>query len=189
MPRATVHKHFNVIIVVPLFTFLLYQVLIWCEIDYQLVLRNTLFFVLAFLYGTFFFSPDLDVAYMNRLWSWRIIFNFPFIPYALLFRHRGISHHPFWGLISRVLYLLLLIILGVYLYFLMRTFWNVGLVKEDLGGEAQKTVFFIGSWGKEFQAFLWKNRLSCLLVILGFFISDFSHLALDRLSRFWPFKR
>ena len=60
-------------------------------------------FVLAYAFSMLFLSPDLDLArsraarrWGNARWLWT--------PYALIFRHRGLSHHPLVGPVTRIVY-------------------------------------------------------------------------------------
>ncbi|MEO1335144.1 MAG: metal-binding protein [Myxococcota bacterium] len=60
----------------------------------------------AYLFGTFFVTPDLDLAEQHvlakRNWGW---LGFIWVPYGLLFSHRGISHGWFFGPLTRLIYL------------------------------------------------------------------------------------
>jgi uncharacterized metal-binding protein len=67
---------------------------------------DTICFIGAFIYGTFFLHPDLDLARNVRLLSLKGLLTFPFRPYSYLFRHRGISHMPVVGTLTRILWLL-----------------------------------------------------------------------------------
>lgn len=60
----------------------------------------------AFIYGTLFLHPDLDLARNIRLFSLKGLLTLPFRPYSYLFRHRGISHWPIIGTLTRVAWLL-----------------------------------------------------------------------------------
>ncbi|MEM7674823.1 MAG: metal-binding protein [Myxococcota bacterium] len=73
----------------------------------------------AYLFGTFFVTPDLDLAEQHvlakRNWGW---FGFMWVPYGLLFSHRGISHGWFLGPLTRLLYLVAvaaLVVFGAYM--------------------------------------------------------------------------
>ena len=63
-------------------------------------------FACAFIYGTLFLHPDLDLARNVRLFSLKGVLTLPFRPYSYLFRHRGMSHLPLIGTLTRVLWLL-----------------------------------------------------------------------------------
>ncbi len=59
---------------------------------------------IGFIIGTELITPDLDTASTpsHRVgWIW--------LPYRLAFKHRGVSHNPFLGFISRILYIALII--------------------------------------------------------------------------------
>jgi len=61
-------------------------------------------FVGSYLFSMLFLSPDLDLPQSRAFRRWGI-FRWLWIPYTRLFRHRGLSHRPFLGPLSRVLYL------------------------------------------------------------------------------------
>ncbi len=76
-------------------------------------------FALSYLYATLYLNPDLDLAYQIKLFSIRGLLSLPFRPYARLFRHRGLSHVPFVGTLTRLIYLALVagaVFFGVYRY-------------------------------------------------------------------------
>lgn len=68
-------------------------------------LIDAISFAIAFVYGTFFLHPDLDLARQTRLFSLKGLLTFPFRFYSYLFRHRGISHAPILGTFTRVFWL------------------------------------------------------------------------------------
>jgi len=63
-------------------------------------------FVGAYLFGTFFMSPDMDLDRCRPSSNWGIL-RFLWHPYARIFKHRGLSHVPIFGTLTRVLYLLM----------------------------------------------------------------------------------
>ncbi len=63
-----------------------------------------LLFSAVFAYATFFFNPDLDLAARIKLFSLRGILTLPFRVYSMIFRHRGISHHPLFGTLTRLVW-------------------------------------------------------------------------------------
>jgi len=67
-------------------------------------------FVLAYAFSMLFLSPDLDLARSraSRRWGFARVL---WLPYALLFRHRGLSHSPLLGPLTRILYLLAIALL------------------------------------------------------------------------------
>jgi len=61
-------------------------------------------FVLAYAFSMLFLSPDLDLARSRAFRRWGLA-RWLWIPYALLFRHRRLSHHPILGFVTRLVYL------------------------------------------------------------------------------------
>ncbi len=96
MPSGKTHDRINMIILfVILFSFfsLLKRPVLPFPASY-LETRRIIVFSLAYLFGTFFLSPDLDTRSAPfRRWG---IFKIIWIPYQFL-GHRGILHHPVFG--------------------------------------------------------------------------------------------
>jgi len=63
-----------------------------------------LVFAAAYLFSALLLSPDLDLARSDPHNRWGYL-RVCWIPYAKLFRHRGLSHNPLIGPLSRLLYL------------------------------------------------------------------------------------
>ena len=60
-------------------------------------------FAAGYLASLFLFSPDLDTKSASyRRWG---PLRYLWLPYILLFRHRGISHNPIIGPLLRLLYI------------------------------------------------------------------------------------
>lgn len=68
---------------------------------------SLVFFSGAYVAASLFLSPDLDLAESDVARRWRGA-RFLWRPYALLFRHRGISHSLVFGPLTRLLYLALI---------------------------------------------------------------------------------
>ncbi len=62
-------------------------------------------FVVAYLFGTFLLSPDLDLKTSDPVKNWGIL-RWLWRPYARFFKHRGLSHVPIVGTMTRVIYIL-----------------------------------------------------------------------------------
>jgi uncharacterized metal-binding protein len=69
-------------------------------------------FTLAYAFSMLFLSPDLDLARSRASRRWRTA-RILWIPYALVFRHRGLSHHPLLGPATRIAYLGAVVALAV----------------------------------------------------------------------------
>lgn len=64
-------------------------------------------FTVSYLFGTFLLSPDLDLKENASSKNWGL-FRLFWRPYSALFRHRGLSHTPVVGTLTRILYLAVL---------------------------------------------------------------------------------
>ena len=62
-------------------------------------------YAMAYLLSTFLLSPDLDLRENQSKKNWGLL-RYLWGPYAGLFKHRGISHTPFLGTLTRLIYLL-----------------------------------------------------------------------------------
>lgn len=69
----------------------------------------------CFLYGTFFMSPDVDVANKIKIWSVRGVLTLPYRSYAIVFKHRGISHSLLFGTLTRLFWVAGLVLLMMFL--------------------------------------------------------------------------
>jgi|Deesub1362B_J571_1020462.scaffolds.fasta_scaffold05699_2 uncharacterized metal-binding protein len=67
-------------------------------------------FSLAYAAASLLLSPDLDLARSGPARRWGAL-RWLWLPYAWLFRHRGLSHSPLWGPLTRLLYLAALALL------------------------------------------------------------------------------
>lgn len=69
--------------------------------------ESLVWFAAAYVGASLLLSPDLDLATSRAARRWggaRVLWR----PYAALFRHRGISHSPLLGPLTRLAYLALL---------------------------------------------------------------------------------
>lgn len=64
-------------------------------------------FTVSYLFGTFLLSPDLDLKENASSRNWGLLRLF-WRPYSALFKHRGLSHTPVVGTLTRILYLAVL---------------------------------------------------------------------------------
>ncbi len=65
-------------------------------------------FSIAYLFGTFYLSPDLDIN-SSPYGRWGV-FRFLWWPYKIMFKHRGLSHHFIFGPLTILAYFALILI-------------------------------------------------------------------------------
>lgn len=146
------HNTFNVFLVLPLAAAGIYLYL--KPTNLQLFI-----FIAVFVYGTFFMSPDMDLANKIKWFSLRGLFSIPFKTYSRVFKHRGFSHSLVFGTISRVLWLFGFVALILY------------LTGAFLAVKA-KTLLLYHAHKKEFY-----------YAFFGVFLSDIGHILLDRIKK------
>ena len=96
MPRRRTHTKFNLFLGLPLtLGAILYSL--------KIPLLPLLIFSICFIYGTLYFSPDLDLANQIKFFSLKGILTAPFRLYSGIFRHRRFSHKPILGTLSRII--------------------------------------------------------------------------------------
>ncbi|MBP9840808.1 MAG: DUF2227 family putative metal-binding protein [Simkaniaceae bacterium] len=110
MPNYQTHSIANLILVLPLS--------IWSAYHFFAPNQEEVAtFAGCFIYTTLFMSPDVDLASKNKLLSLKGILTLPFHLYARLFSHRGLSHMPVIGTLTRLLYLFFLFLIIYTLYY------------------------------------------------------------------------
>ena len=122
--------------------------------------KDYVVFSLAFAYGTLFMSPDLDLAHKIKLFSIRGFLTLPFRTYALVFKHRGVSHWPLVGTMSRVLWLFLYFVLIAFLFF--------------------KFESTMSSFGEYLQLY----QIEILFALGALALADISHILVDKVTSF-----
>ncbi len=86
-------------------------------------------FCLGSLVATFWFSPDLDLSYSKPVKRWGRL-SFIWRPYSLIVPHRGISHVPVLGILTRFGYIF---VIFLFFWFLIAgTLYNLGLSPPQL---------------------------------------------------------
>lgn len=121
-------------------------------------------FSASYLVGTFLVTPDLDLA-ENRVRAkgrWGVLGLF-WVPYGLMFSHRGLSHTWLAGPITRVAYMGLV---GLLLYWVSRAILGYVGVNFNWGGH----------WQTPPENILWA-------LVLGYYVSQWLHLLADGV---WP---
>lgn len=115
-------------------------------------------FCLGSLVATFWFSPDLDLSYSKPVKRWGRL-SFIWKPYSLMVPHRGISHVPILGILTRFGYIF---VIFLFFWFLItETIYNFGLSPPQL---------------KPFSVF--KNPYF-IPFFLGVLFADTLHIVLD----------
>lgn len=117
-------------------------------------------FVVAYLCGSFLLSPDMDLHTSNPMKNWGLL-RLLWRPYAGLFKHRGISHMPVVGTLTRLLYLLLLV---------------YGIV-------AVVNVLFDLGWKMALRDLEWIDRSALIWALCGLCLPDLFHILADRLFK------
>ncbi len=69
-------------------------------------------FTAGYLVGTFFITPDNDLYHSLPNKRWKFL-KFIWKPYVKLFSHRGLSHMPILGMISKLLYIFIIAVIFV----------------------------------------------------------------------------
>jgi uncharacterized metal-binding protein len=126
-------------------------------------------FQLGWMFSTFFFGPDIDLRPRKRMGFVRVLFY----PYSWLHKHRGLSHHPFFGSLTRIVYL---IVLG----------WAIScfLIFFDL---LAWTYF---DYWLNFKLFASKFNINnsfdvgLIWAITGIALADLSHVCIDRVTTY-----
>ncbi len=117
-------------------------------------------FVAGFLAGSLLLSPDLDMASYQSVLAkrrWGVLRGL-WIPYGLLFKHRGVSHSYVIGPASRLGYLALWV-------------WGALWVVRRLGFE----LWWVGLGGLA----LWPWQRLVVAAVVGVVLANWSHLMTD----------
>lgn len=80
-----------------------------------ITISQTLLFFGAYVFSMFLMSPDLDLSKSDASSRWGL-FRWIWFPYAWVFRHRQVSHHPLLGPLSRILYIATLVLTAIFIY-------------------------------------------------------------------------
>ncbi|WP_287369675.1 metal-binding protein [Oceanithermus sp.] len=162
MPRGPVHETVNL-------SLLAVQAIAYARYQPALPSGFAEGYLAGFLLGTLWITPDLDLAERRnrprplRFWG---LLKPLWVPYGLLFRHRGLSHTWIAGPLSRILYILF-VLQGL----------SYGLSLTPVGQHLPDPSALQG----------WLASPLGLGIVAGYFVSQWAHLVLDgiapRLSR------
>ncbi len=111
-------------------------------------------FVVGYFAGTVFLSPDIDTKSEASKRCGLLCY-----PYRKLSKHRGLSHHWFWGSITRVTYLFIIISLVI----IILRVWS----SESMGVVLQYIMIY---------------KLEIALIFVGLFVSNLFHILLDKVA-------
>lgn len=102
MPSGRIHEAINLVALGGITAAYLYNQSRWPHITDAVALG----FALSYVVGTFMVTPDLDLAEQKvRAKSYWGVLGWLWVPYGLLFSHRGWSHSWIVGPLSRLIYL------------------------------------------------------------------------------------
>ncbi len=92
-------------------------------IVYYLKPSDYIGFSTGYLVGTFFLTPDNDIYHSLPNKRWKIL-RFLWKPYTKIFSHRGISHYPIIGTVTRLVYLItvFLILFSIFYFILINAY-------------------------------------------------------------------
>jgi len=143
------HTLFNLFLVLPITALILFYFFHPSRFD-------LLLYIGSFAYATCFMTPDADVANKIKLISLRGLMTLPFRPYSMIFSHRGVSHMPIIGTLTRIAWLSLC-------FFLVYTF----VYNHTLSFEPIIHFYYI-------------HTLSIHYCFSALCIADIGHLFLDK---------
>lgn len=127
---------------------------------YGLGHETLLAFVAAYLVGTFLITPDLDLAdgHVLAKTNWGLL-GLLWVPYGLLFKHRGLSHSWFLGPLTRLVYIAAVALMLASAGSLLARALGYGLRLELVPGEGWHTPAVAG--------------------LAGYYLSQWLHLMMD----------
>ena len=144
--------------------------------------------VVAFgvMISTIFLSPDLDLpgTFSQKAWGW---FGWLWFPYHLIFRHRGLSHVPILGTLSRLIWLFCALFC---FYMLLLTIWLYAGSDSALGASLNEAYAISSLRFTEALSLAKQHNHLLFLLLMGMSLADLFHLFLDsvRLPHFFRFK-
>ena len=103
MPDGKTHEIINIAVLMLAIAGLAYLATLKEAVVFASYLNTStiLIFAVAYLFATFFLSPDLDIdSKPYQRWG---LFKILWWPYKVIFKHRGFSHNPILGPLSIVL--------------------------------------------------------------------------------------
>ena len=167
MPRGQTHELWGVFFLPPL-----------AYIYYKFTgdIKTSVLFGIAFLFGNFMLSPDLDTR--SRSYTRWGILRFIWVPYQKIMKHRSfLSHFPVISSIIRAVYLI-----SAFVVLISITTYVLFLAISWLGVEGNSKDFFDilrGSFHGTTKILLDIEREYMLAIFLGVSAGDTIHYLLD----------
>ena len=175
MPSGKTHFHINLLMLL-LLVILFIKVLSFSFIE-------ILVFGIVYIICASIFSPDMDRSNSKAFKKWGVL-KVLWYPYAILSKHRGISHAIFVGTLIRILYTFLIFtVIGFTLYYLNYRFNTPEAEFYQVLYNFKLILLKYNSAFNNFEvaALLKENERFFLFIVLGIFLPDFFHYLLDRL--------
>jgi len=114
MPSGKTHDIINIIFIVFVFLIIfLYDIL--SNLDKDVILNSAYIFIGSYIFSTFMLSPDLDLYKNKSKLNWGFL-RWIWYPYSKVFKHRGISHSIVFGILTRLIYLYIVIMIFQFVY-------------------------------------------------------------------------
>jgi uncharacterized metal-binding protein len=163
MPSGRTHLYTEIAILALILTAAMAVVFLG-EVEWKKVDAPILCFAGAYIISSLFLSPDLDLGRSDPQSRWGV-FRILWKPYAKLFHHRGVSHNPLLGPLSRILYLGIII-------FVVWSALHYAFSVDIVGIEG-----VLKWWKKVFDdPWLWA-------IIIGLLLPNEIHILADRMFR------
>ena len=149
MPRYSSHLIFNFIALSALF--ILYQ-----YTGARLTTLQAAIFLAFYIIGSTILTPDLD----SKSEASRRC-GIACVPYRKIFKHRGISHHPLWGIVTRILYIVIIVLIVMWMVWVFMWQFQIN--------------------GSSVLVFMRLHVQDIIIACIGLFISNVLHIFLDRI--------
>jgi len=130
-------------------------------VDGRVTEQAILTFAVSYILSMALLSPDLDLSRSRASRRWGLL-RWLWVPYAIVFRHRQMSHHLILGPLTRVLYLLAIGLALAFVYMV--------LTRRAL-------------------QFSIPPLSSILAALLGLYLPNLTHILSDRLHSEWRRRR
>ena len=153
MPDGKTHIKINKVV------FVLIAVLVYL-MNYIVPMK---WFLFGFIFGMYYLTPDLDTDGTDPDKNWGM-FQFMWNGYSKIFVHRGISHSVFFGTLTRLVTLSIIILIG-YVGFMLFIKGTNNLYTDLI------SLYY----------FVINNACQIGLFSLGIFSADMSHIIADKI--------